>query len=205
MTVECITISTLHNFKGNPLAEQFQLRYRCLIERQSWDVPFVNSMEYDQYDNPATVYFVWRENEKVRGVARLYPTTRPYMLQEVFADLVTDEPLPSDPDVWEGSRFCLDKNLAPAQRRRVIQELVIAYLEYSIAHGITYIVGLMLPTYWRNVFINNGCPITWLGDFSIAGDGKKVRAGKMAVNQDTLNSVREKAGISDNVLCFGEK
>lgn len=114
------------------------------------------------------------------------------MLQEVFPHLVTDEPLPSDPDVWEGSRFCLDKNLAPAQRRRAMQELVIAYLEYSLTHGITHIVGLMLPIYWRNVFINNGCPISWLGDFSIAGDGKKVRAGKMAVNKDTLNSVKEK-------------
>ncbi|MEZ8132040.1 acyl-homoserine-lactone synthase [Enterovibrio norvegicus] len=205
MTIECITVSTLHNFRGNPLAEQFQLRYRSLIERQSWDVPYVNCMEYDQYDNPATVYFVWREYGKVKGVARLYPTTRPYMLKEVFPHLVSYEPLPSEPNIWEGSRFCLDKDLAPVQRKRVIQELVIAYLEYCLLHGITSIVGLMVPAYWKSVFINNGCPISWLGEYSVAGDGKKIRAGKLIINKEVLNSAKNKAGIFDNVLSFGEE
>ncbi|MBU2895561.1 acyl-homoserine-lactone synthase [Vibrio hepatarius] len=205
MTIECITVSTLHNFRGNPLADQFQLRYRSVIERQSWDVPYINCMEYDQYDNPATIYFVWRENEKVRGVARLYPTTRTYMLKEVFPHLVTYEPLPCDANIWEGSRFCLDKGLSPAQRKRVIQELVIAYLEYSLIHGITSIVGLMLPAYWKSVFINNGCPVSWLGEFSVAGDGKKIRAGKLIITKDILHSARIIAGIFGSVLSFGEE
>lgn len=203
MTIECVTVSTLHNFSGNPLAEQFNLRYRSLIERQSWDVPHVNFMEYDQYDNPATVYFVWREGGKVRGVARLYPTTRPYMLKEVFPSFVSYESLPSDPYVWEGSRFCLDKTLPPERRKKVIQELVLAYLEYCLEKGITAIVGLMVPVYWKSVFINNGCPICWLGNTSLVGDGKRARAGKLLVNIDNLNSVQINADIFESVLSYG--
>ena len=38
-------------------------------------------MEYDQYDTPAATYFVWQDGEGVvRGVARVIPTDRPYML-----------------------------------------------------------------------------------------------------------------------------
>lgn len=203
MTIECVTISTNHHFEGNPLADQHRLRYRSLIERQSWGVPSFNGMEYDQYDNPATVYFVWRLNGVVRGVARLYPTTRPYMLKEVFRNLKTYEPLPSSPQVWEGSRFCIDKSLTSAQRKRVIQELVLAYLEYCISHKIDSVIGIMVPAYWKNIFIKNDCPVSWLGGVAKAKDKKNIRPGKIIVDNDVLKNVREKTGIYEDIISYG--
>ena len=115
----------MHRFDGNPIASQHRLRYKSLIERQSWDVPYFNNMEYDQYDNPATIYFFWRDKGEVKAVARLYPTTKPYMLKDVFPHLVSFTDLPSEQSTWEGSRFCIDKNLPVELRSRVIKELVI--------------------------------------------------------------------------------
>lgn len=205
MTIECVTIASAHRFDGNPIASQHRLRYKSLIERQSWDVPYFNNMEYDQYDNPATIYFVWRDKGEVKAVARLYPTIKPYMLKDVFPHLVSFTDLPSDQSVWEGSRFCIDKNLPVEQRSRVIKELVIAYIEYCLAHNISSIIGLMVPPYWKSVFINNGCEIEWLGETGLAGDGKKVRAGKLEINPELLENVKNITGISENVLCYGKQ
>ena len=113
----------------------FELRFRAVIERQDWDMPTWQRMEYDEFDNPATTYFVWRdEDDVVRGCSRLYPTDRPYMLKKVFSFLVTDGQLPeSDMSIWEGSRICVEKDLPAPLRKRIIYELSVAYMEY--AHG----------------------------------------------------------------------
>ena len=45
----------------------------------------MDGMEFDQYDNLATEYYIARDvNNEVLGVTRSYPTTIPYMLQDVF-------------------------------------------------------------------------------------------------------------------------
>ena len=83
--IDCVSISTSHFFYGNPIYEQHRLRHECIVQRQSWNVPTIRNMEYDQYDNPAACYFVWRDVDgKAHGSSRLYPTDRPYMLEEVF-------------------------------------------------------------------------------------------------------------------------
>lgn len=41
----------------------------------------------------------------VCGCARLLPTTRPYLLSEVFPQLLNSALSPSSPEVWELSRF----------------------------------------------------------------------------------------------------
>ena len=90
MVIECVTLENNHLFLGNAIAEQHRLRYKSIIKRQNWNVPDIREMEYDQYDNPATVYLIWRDKKNIaRGVCRLYPTDRPYMLKEVFPNLIS--------------------------------------------------------------------------------------------------------------------
>ena len=123
--IDCVTISTSHFFRGNPICEQHRLRHECIVRRQGWNVPAIRNMEYDQYDNPAAYYLVWRDLEgKARGSSRLYPTDRPYMLEEVFPHLVTKAKIPKSAEIWEGSRFCVDESLSPQMRKRIVQELV---------------------------------------------------------------------------------
>ena len=156
MTIECVTVENNHLYAGNPLAGQHHLRYEAIIGRQDWPVPCIKCMEYDQYDNPATTYLVWRDNQMiVRAVSRLYPTDRPFMLQECFSHMVSYHEMPSGSDVLEGSRFCIDKNMAVDLRQRILQELLIAYFDYALSNNITRIIGVMYPIYWKNIFEKN--------------------------------------------------
>lgn len=200
MSVHCITVKNNHLFNENLLFEQFKLRYRCIVERQDWNVLNIDQMEFDQYDNPACIYFVCIKQNRLCGVVRLYPTTLPYMLEESFPHLVTNERLPKSHSVWEGSRFCVDKTLPSRLRKRVAQELILSYLEYSLQNGIESIVGIMVPTYWKNVFINNGWDIIWLGDVGRDTEGKKIVAARLPVSGHVLDRVRESTGIHQCVL-----
>ena len=201
--IECVTLENSHLFGGNPILEQHKLRYQSIIKRQNWDVPTIRGMEYDAYDNPAAYYLIKRDGTgKAIGSSRLYPTDRPYMLQEAFSHLAY-ETLPKAATVWEGSRFCVDASLPPAARRRVMQEIVIGYLEFALANGIEAIVGVMFPVYWKNVFTKAGWEVTWLGDVHKSDEGHKIVAGYLPVSAQVLAKVRETTGIYEPILSFG--
>jgi acyl homoserine lactone synthase len=202
--IDCVSVHNCHLFAGNPLYEQHRLRHRSVVERQGWQLPTVGDMEYDEYDNPAAYYLVWLDADgKARGSSRLYPTDRPYMLEKVFSGLVTKRDLPKSTTIWEGSRFCIDPNLAPDVRKRIAQEIILGYLEFGIARDITNIVGVMLPAYWRSLFIGNGWDVEWLGEVSRSREGFRIVAGSLPVSAAVLASVRAKTGIYDSVLNYG--
>jgi N-acyl-L-homoserine lactone synthetase len=203
--IDCVSISTSHFFPGNPIYEQHRLRHECIVQRQSWEVPTIRNMEYDQYDNPAACYLVWRDWEgKAYGSSRLYPTDRPYMLEQIFPHLVTKREMPKSAEIWEGSRFCVDASLNPQMRKRIAQELVIGYLEFALAHGIKGIAGVMYPAYCRNIFIRNGWDIEWLGEPGKSQEGHKIVAGLLHVSEAVLEKVRRTTGIHETVINYGE-
>ncbi|MCB1592691.1 MAG: GNAT family N-acetyltransferase [Alphaproteobacteria bacterium] len=202
--IDCVTLSTNHHFGYNPIYRQHQLRYQSIIERQGWEVPTIEDMEYDSYDNPAAYYLVKKDHAgKAIGVSRLYPTDRPYMLQQSFSHLVSKIDLPSTPRVWEGSRFCVERSIEPDMRKRIIQEIVIGYLEFSLVKKIRSIIGVMYPVYWRNIFVKSGWDVEWLGEIHRSEEGHKIIAGNLVVTQEVLNRVRSITGIHDPVLNFG--
>ncbi len=197
-------LSNNHHFDGNPLYSQHQLRYESIIKRQDWDVPTIGDIEYDSYDNPASYYLIKRDNSgRALGVSRLCPTDRPYMLQESFSHLVTEAELPNSPDIWEGSRFCIDKNLSPEKRLRIIQEIVIGYLEFCLDKDIKSIIGVMYPAYWRSIFIRSGWDVEWIGKVHKSDEGHKIIAGDLKVSVDTLSRVRKITDIHYKVLNYG--
>lgn len=202
--IEFVTLETAHRFPENPLAAQHRLRYQSIILRQGWDVPSVNDMEFDQYDNPAARYLIYRDNDgKAVGVSRLYPTTLPYMLEQCFPDFVTAYTIPKSPKVWEGSRFCIDHNLSSDTRKTIARKLVVGYLEVALANGIEAIVGLMYPAYWRSLFIGAGWNIEFMGDIMGLADGNKARSAWLPVSQEVLARVRDVTGIHHQVVNFG--
>lgn len=83
-------------------------RHKIFIERLGWQLPVQNGLERDQFDRPDTLYVVARDdNGDICGCARLLPTVRPYLLSEVFPQLMNGQPPPSSQDVWELSRFAV--------------------------------------------------------------------------------------------------
>jgi N-acyl-L-homoserine lactone synthetase len=197
----CVTVDTVHHFPGNLIAAQARLRHASIVERQAWEIPTIRGMEFDQYDNLASVYLVWaNEQGIVHGMSRLYPTTLPYMLEQVFSHLITERPLPKSPRIYEGSRFCISKDLPKEQRKRIAAEIVLGYLEYGLSHGIEEFIGVMFPIYWRNLFEINGWPITPFGPVVRLPEGHKVMAGGVKVSAEDLANVRRVTGIASPVL-----
>jgi len=81
-------------------------RHKVFVEALRWQLPVVNGLERDQFDRDDTLYAVAREsNGDVCGCARLLPTTKAYLLDEVFPELMNGGLLPHSHDVWELSRF----------------------------------------------------------------------------------------------------
>lgn len=81
-------------------------RHQVFVERLGWALHTENGMESDQFDRPDTIYVVSQDGQgEITGCARLLPTTGPYLLGEVFPQLLNGLPPPCSPDVWELSRF----------------------------------------------------------------------------------------------------
>lgn len=127
------------------------------------------------------------------------------MLQEIFPHLVTKADMPKSAHVWEGSRFCIDSKLPPEQRRLIIQEIVIGYLEFSLSKRITDIVGVMYPAYWRNIFTKSGWDVEWIGESQKSTEGHTIVAGRLPVSERVLMRVRDTTGIRSTILNFGEE
>ena len=82
-------------------------RHEVFIQRLGWNLQTPDGEEIDQFDREDTVYVVAQDGAgEIAGCGRLLPTTRPYLLGEVFPQLLNGAPPPCSPDVWELSRFC---------------------------------------------------------------------------------------------------
>lgn len=87
-------------------------RRKVFINRLGWKLHAVNGMELDEFDGPDAVYVCSHDEEdNVNGVARLLPTTGPYLLEKVFPQLWAGHTLPHDPHIWELSRFAMVESL----------------------------------------------------------------------------------------------
>lgn len=111
-------------------------RHRVFIEQLKWELPVTGGIEQDQFDRPDTLYVVAQDEEgEVCGCARLLPTTVPYLLGEVFPQLMNGAAPPRSPDVWELSRFAAvdfsDASASPL--RQFSARTAVALLRAAIA------------------------------------------------------------------------
>lgn len=197
--IYAINYENVHHF-GLLFPQIFRLRYREFIERQSYDVRSYQEMEYDQYDTPAACYLTYADPAgEVLATSRLTPTTQGCMLRDIWPHLVEDKNLLQSDDVWEGTRYCIDKNVSSADRQRIIHEMAIAYLEFGLQKGLRRIIGMM-PTYiYRRVFERPGIEMEYLGPVQQIGR-HNIRAVAIPVEKAQLERVREKTGLNGRIL-----
>jgi N-acyl-L-homoserine lactone synthetase len=125
------------------MASVARYRHQVFVQRLGWKLRCRDGLEYDQYDRADTVYIVAQERKsgEIRGTARLLPTTAPYLLRDVFPQLLHGLPAPSSPDIWELSRFAaVDlRSPAPAEREQFSLQtsaaLLHAVLTCAAKHG----------------------------------------------------------------------
>lgn len=198
LAVICLNWENAH-LHGEAWISHHRLRHRLFVERQGWEVPTVRGMEHDQFDTPAAQYLLWVDNKGMtQGVARLLPTTRPYMVQQLWPDLVPGE-LPKSDSVWEATRFGCDQTLSPVVRRRAVAEILCAMQEYGLEHGIDRYLAVMAERLLKCVVVKAGCRITVLGPQRTFGRLATV-AAYLTVAPDVLDELRRRAAIRGPVL-----
>jgi len=92
------------------LDSMFRLRSAVFSDRLGWDVENVSGREIDRYDDFDPTYMIVRDRvapNLALGSWRLLPTTGPYMLRDVFPELLDGADPPNDPRVWEISRYAI--------------------------------------------------------------------------------------------------
>ncbi|MFC0250509.1 acyl-homoserine-lactone synthase [Massilia consociata] len=133
MTMQ-IKIAARREFKSKDLWEMHALRAKVFSGRLGWEVPILSGMEIDGYDALEPRYMQMREpGGQLRGCWRLLPTEGPYMLKDSFPQLLEGSEAPSDPRIWELSRFALETD---ASSRYGFSEMTLDSFEAIVRHGV---------------------------------------------------------------------
>lgn len=196
--IDAFTVETAH-LLGDALPALHRLRHKIFVERQGYRVPTYRGMEWDAFDTPAAVYMMWRDDlNKVRAIARLIPTTFPYMIKELWPHLISGHTLPSRSDAWEVSRLGVDRSLVPAVRRRVLGELMCGCGEFAKRFGIEEYYLVTHPRVVANIEAN-GCSTRPLGPPQTI-DRSRVVAVQIGVSDATIARLRETHMLPPQIL-----
>ena len=122
------------------LNEVYRLRHHSFKTRLGWDVKSVDGMEQDMFDQLNGSHIAMTDEfNKVVGCWRALPTQGPYMLRNVFQQLLRGEDIPDNPDIWEISRFTIDKEHGADSNRLISQStaiLVKSFYDFALYKGI---------------------------------------------------------------------
>lgn len=198
MAVVCLDWETAHAH-GGAWISQHRLRYDVFVDRLGWRLPHFHGLEFDQFDTPAAKYIVsLDETGAARGVTRLLPTTRPFMLKELWPEMV-GRCFEESERIWEATRFGVDRSVSGAMRLRVVHELIAACQEFGLRHGIEHYVCVMPVGVLRRVIEKSGCSVEMLGASILFGT-HRVAAARIEVSQRALERVIRSGGLRPPVL-----
>lgn len=129
--------------EASALRPMFEARKQIFVDLLKWDVPVIDGrFEVDQFDDEHATYVIatGRDGEHL-GSARLLPTTRPHILGDLYPALCAG-PVPTGADIFEITRFCLDRNQGAARRRVTRNRLVSALVALALTRGIRTFTGV---------------------------------------------------------------
>lgn len=176
------------------LRAMFAARKEVFVDLLRWDIPVLEGrFEIDQFDDEHASYLVVTDPAgRHLASARLLPTTRPHILADFYAPLC-DGAVPQGPDIYEVTRFCLDRHIDAQARRMARDQLVIAIAEFGLAEGITLYTGVA-EVGWLEQILAFGWRAYPLGRPKRVG-GMRLGALAIEIDDDTPRLLAA-AGIS---------
>jgi acyl-homoserine lactone synthase len=178
------------------IEHHFRLRQEVFVGERQWNaLERPKQREIDAFDNEDTIYLLALEGDRVIGGHRLYPTTKPTMIGEVFPHLASLRGAPSDPLIWEWSRYFIVKD---RREGRLNLELMAAVQEFALEEGIAQVSAVM-ETWWLPRFQEAGFAVHPLGLPALVEEAWTM-AGVIDINPETLDHVRKLGNIADSVL-----
>lgn len=182
------------------LRAMFEARKKVFVDLLGWDVPVLaGRYELDQFDNQDARYLILSEPDGAhRASARLLPTTEPHLLDSHFA-VLSDEPIPHGPGVYEITRFCLDRSLTARQRRDARDQLVRGLVDYALDNAISTYTGVAEPG-WLEQILAFGWQCRTLGRI-MPVEGMMLAALRIEIEPDTHDRL-DRAGIISHHPCL---
>jgi len=191
---------TAHKY-GDIFPRFLACRYQQFVEREGYDVPVYNRMEFDQYDTPAAIYLAHKnEAGEIKAGLRLLPTNRPYMTQELWPQAVQNVTMPQRADVWETTRFFMDTRDKSLDVQKAHGEILCAMLEFALHCGIKNYIGVAPKQLWRHTVRKCGWPAAPVGEPVEIGFSEKIQSCIIDVSHEILGNVRTKMGIAAPVF-----
>jgi acyl-homoserine lactone synthase len=183
------------------LEQHFRLRHDVFVEERRWEtLREPDCREVDSYDNEDTVYLLALEGRRVIGGHRLYPTTKPSMMCEVFPHLAAVCGCPADPLVWEWSRYFVVRD----RRDGALDlRLMAAVQEFCLGQGIAQISAIM-ETWWLPRFHEAGFVVTPLGLPQMV-ENAWTMAATIDIRRDTLDILHDRIGLASVVRQDGPR
>lgn len=171
------------------LQSMFADRKRLFVDLFGWDVPVVDGQyEIDQFDNAHTLYVIAADARGDHEASiRLFPTTRPHMLDTLFPHLC---PLgvPVGDNVWETTRLCLPQRHGAGRRRDLRNALFSAVIDMALERGIERLTGI-IPDPFRKELLAMGWRAEPLGP-AVRVAGGPIGAFLIHVRPDTPERLR---------------
>lgn len=174
----------------------YRLRHQVFKQSLDWDVECLHGREIDQFDTDAAIYGAVSDDFGVlEGCFRLLPTTGPYMLRDVFPELLHGHPAPGDARIMECSRFAVfpqpGNSGSLSELLRITSELLIIQLDYCLRQGIHTMV-CATDLRFERILRGAGLSCQRYGPPLRVGNTHAV-AGFMHPNKENLLSVRQRA------------
>ncbi len=154
MQVTTLSFSNMHNH-GELFSNMLRARHKTFIQRNNWELPEADGMEYDQYDTPASRWVAVHEFGHVLAGVRLTPTMArcgiySYMIRDAQLGLLDAIPqdllfeqAPVASHIWESSRVFVS-DAVPSKLRLRVQCSLIDEMVRSARHlGATSQIGVV--------------------------------------------------------------
>jgi acyl-homoserine lactone synthase len=198
--IHAISAANRHLYE-DVVEQHFRLRHEIFVEERKWEtLRKPDGREIDSYDNEETVYLLALEDRRVVGGHRLYPTTKPSMMSEVFPHLAAVRGCPAHPLVWEWSRYFVVRDRRDGALNL---QLMAAVQEFCLDQGIAQVSAIM-ETWWLPRFHEAGFVVTPLG-LPMLVENAWTMAATIDVRQETLDALHERIGMTSVVRQEGPR
>ncbi len=128
------------------IERMYEMRYRVAVEELGWNIPGIQpGYDKDQFDTDETVYVLdFGPDRNVRGCCRLIRSTLPHLLTEVFAHYCDLQPAPRSRQIFECSRYFVDRTACKGkdERTEARQSIGLGITEYLLSVGATHMTWL---------------------------------------------------------------
>ena len=192
--------------KTKLLFEMHRFRTNIFKEKMGWEVSITeDGLEVDQFDLPETVYLLALDGDKrVIGTWRFLPSDGPTMIRDIWPQFLESIAMPSDPDVWETSRFAVDslkENVSEGvtEANEATGELLCGIVELCMLCGIREIYSLYDMCMAR-LLRRKGCR-PWTSSKQLRIDDKfAAQVGAFRTDEELLASIRQACGIKHRIV-----